>query len=383
VGFLFYLGVATFLIYLLFGLDLVRGNRSIRSLAEVRIPLPERPPKVTLVVAARNEERNIAQAIRSLLRLDYPDYELLVVNDRSEDATGAILAELGASEPRLRVIEVHEVPPGWLGKNHALWVGAQAAAGELLLFSDADIVMEPSVLSRAVSYLLEEKADHLAVTPVLKMPGLFLDMFGASFILYFCMFARPWKARDPKSSFHIGIGAFNLVRASAYWQAGSHQRIALRPDDDMKLGKIMKLSGFRQESAYGGGLLVVEWYATLGELIRGLEKNAFAGIDYRLTTLLFGALGHLTASVWPYLALFVTTGATRAVYLATVCLITLIFVDSVSFHGSKKWYAVAFPGTSLLFIYILLRTAALNLIHGGITWRGTFYPLKELRANKV
>jgi glycosyltransferase involved in cell wall biosynthesis len=383
VGFLFYLGVAIFLIYLLFGLDLVRGNRTIRSLAEVRTPLPPHPPKVTLVVAARNEERNIAQAIRSLLRLDYPDYELLVVNDRSEDVTGAILAELGANEPRLRVIEVHELPPGWLGKNHALWVGAQAAAGELLLFSDADIVMEPSVLSRAVSYLLEERADHLAVTPVLEMPGLFLDMFGASFILYFCMFARPWKARDPKSSFHIGIGAFNLVRASAYWQAGSHQRIALRPDDDMKLGKIMKLSGFRQESAYGGGLLVVEWYATLGELIRGLEKNAFAGIDYRLSTLLFGALGHLTASVWPYLALFVTTGATRAVYLATVCLITLIFVDSVGFHGSKKWYAVAFPGTSLLFIYILLRTAALNLIHGGITWRGTFYPLKELRANKV
>jgi len=383
VGFLFYLGLAIFALYFLFGLDLLRGNRSIRSLAAMPSALPPNPPKVSLVVAARNEERNIAQALDSLLRLDYPDYELLVVNDRSEDATGAILAELSAREPRLRVIQVTQLPPGWLGKNHALWTGAQAAQGELLLFSDADIVMEPPVLSRAVSYLLEVGADHLAVTPVLEMPGLLLDMFGASFILFFCMFARPWKARDPKSRFHIGIGAFNLVRAASYWQAGGHERIALRPDDDMKLGKIMKLAGFRQETAYGGGLLLVEWYATLGELIRGLEKNAFAGVDYRLSVLLPGALGHLTASVWPYLALFLTNGATRAVYAGVVTLISLIFVDSVGFHGTKKWYAIGFPCTALLFVYILLRTALLNLVHGGITWRGTFYPLKELRANKV
>ena len=381
--FLFYLGVAVFLAYLLFGLDLARGNRSIRSLAAMPTALPPHPPKVSLVVAARNEERNIAQALGSLLRLDYPDYELLVVNDRSEDATGRILAELSAQDPRLRVIEVARLPAGWLGKNHALWTGARAAAGELLLFSDADIIMEPPVLSRAVSYLLEEGIDHLAVTPVLEMPGLFLDMFGASFILFFCMFARPWKARDPGSRCHIGIGAFNLVRSAAYWRVGGHRRIALRPDDDMKLGKILKRGGFRQECAYGGGLLLVEWYATLGELIRGLEKNAFAGVDYRLSVLLLGALCQVAASVWPYLAVFLTTGATRGVYLAVVTLITLIFVDSVGFHRAKRWYAIAFPGTALLFIYILLRTAFLNLAHGGITWRGTFYPLKELRANKV
>jgi len=383
VDFLFYLGLAAFLFYFLSGLDLVRGNRSIRSLAAMPTALPPNPPKVSLVVAARNEERNIARAMGSLLRLDYPDYELLVVNDRSEDRTGVILEGLSARDPRLRVIQVTGLPKGWLGKNHALWIGARAAAGELLLFCDADIVMEPPVLSRAVSYLLEGGTDHLAVTPVLEMPSLFLDMFGASFILFFCMFARPWKARDPKSRCHIGIGAFNLVRAAAYWKAGGHLRIALRPDDDMKLGKIMKLAGFRQETAYGGGLLLVEWYATLGELVRGLEKNAFAGVDYRLSVLLPGAFCHLAASVWPYFALFLTTGATRAVYAAVVALITLIFVDSVGFHGTKRWYAVAFPCTALLFSYILLRTAFLNLAHGGITWRGTFYPLKELRANKV
>ena len=165
-----------------------------------------------------------------------------------------------------------------------------------------EAVADPPVLSRAVSYLLEQEVDHLAVTPVLEMPGLFLDMFGASFILFFCMFARPWKARDPKSSCHIGIGAFNLVRASAYWKVGGHRRIALRPDDDMKLGKILKLGGFRQESAYGGGLLVVEWYATLGELIRGLEKNAFAGLGYSVVRTTAACLALAACGILPFLA---------------------------------------------------------------------------------
>lgn len=382
-GWEFYLGIAVFLLYLWSAVDMARGNRSIRSLTALPTSLPPSPPKVTLVVAARNEERNIAQAIRSLLRLDYPDYELLVVDDRSEDRTGTILSELAGREPRLKVVTIAELPQGWLGKNHALWVGAQAAAGELILFCDADIVMEPPALSRAVSYFLEKYLDHLAVTPVLEMPGLFLDMFGASFILFFCMFVRPWKARDPKSSCHIGIGAFNLVRRAAYFEAGGHLRIALRPDDDLKLGKILKSAGFRQDAAYGGGLLLVEWYANLRELIRGLEKNAFAGMDYRLSLLLPGALCHLAGSVWPYLALFLTTGVTRLVYAATVLTIMLIFMDSVTFHHSKRWYAIAFPFTALLFVYILLRTALLNLLHGGITWRGTFYPLKELKNNRV
>ncbi|MDX9710132.1 MAG: hypothetical protein RBT64_11315, partial [Trichloromonas sp.] len=174
---------------------------------------------------------------------------------------------------------------------------------------------------------------------------------------------------------HIGIGAFNLVRADAYARVGGHRTIALRPDDDLKLGKILKKAGCRQDLAYGTGLLQVEWYAGVGQLIRGLEKNVYAGTDYRLWLALGG--------VWPYLAVFVTEGPTRLIYLAVVLLLSLLIADSARFHGFSPGYAFGFPLTSTLFAYIVLRTVILNRRQGGITWRGTFYPLDQLRANRV
>ncbi len=381
--FLFWLGLLTLVIYSLLGLDLVLGNRTVRFLRDILPELPPHPPRVSVIVAARNEERNIRTALSSLLGLDYPDYELIVVDDRSTDRTGVILKEMMSAAARLRVVHVAELPPGWLGKNHALWLGSKRATGELLLFTDADIVMAPSTLSRAVAYLLANGIDHLAVTPETHMPSIFLDMFGASFILFFSIFARPWKARDPKSSCHIGIGAFNLVQADAYCQAGGHEAIRMRPDDDMKLGKIVKFEGFRQDILFGAGFLSVEWYATIRDLVRGLEKNAFAGADYRITLVCLGIVFHCLASFFPFIALFVTRGPARTVYAAVAFLIIIVFLDSARYHNAKGWYVIGFPLTALLFAWILFRTMVLNLVQGGITWRGTFYPLAELKKNRV
>jgi hypothetical protein len=380
---LFWLAAATLVVTMLAGLELAVGNRSIHSLAEVAPDAGPEPPRVSVIVAARNEERNIREALTSLLRLDYPDYQLLVVDDRSEDATGSILDGMAATDRRLKVIHLEELPAGWLGKNHALWSGSLQADGELLLFTDADIVMEPTLLSRAVAYLQRSRIDHLAVTPAMRMPTHLLGMFGAAFIIFFSFFARPWKARDPRSRCHIGIGAFNLVRSAAYRQVGGHGTIRLRPDDDIKLGKILKGAGLRQEVAYGPEFMAVEWYATLGEVFRGLEKNAFAGTDYRASRVLGGAVLLAVGSIWPFVAPLVTAGPTRWLNLATAALVLLAAADSARFHGSRPWYAVAYPLMAALFIVILLRTMLLNLWQGGIRWRGTFYPLDELRRNRV
>jgi glycosyltransferase involved in cell wall biosynthesis len=386
-----WLAAITLAVYALAALDVMVGNRSVRSLRDVAPKFsPEAAPevrasapRVSVVTAARNEARNIREALRSLLELDYPDCELIVVDDRSEDRTGAILEQMAALDPRLKVLRVTELPTGWLGKNHALWQGSLQATGEILLFTDADVVMERSALARAVSFLEEERLDHLALTPRMNMPGTLLSMFGLAFILFFSLFARPWKARDPRSRRHIGIGAFNLVRAAAYRAVGGHETIRLRPDDDLKLGKILKRAGFRQDVAYGSDSISVEWYSSLGEAIRGLEKNAFAGCDYRVSVALSGVVFHLAASVWPYLAIFVTGGATRLLYCAVVALLTVLLADSAGFHGARRWHAIGFPLTAAIFAWIVLRTMILNLAHGGITWRGTFYPLAELKANRV
>jgi glycosyltransferase involved in cell wall biosynthesis len=381
--FLFFLAVVTAILYTLVGFDIVTGNRSVRSLRDVPATLPTDAPRVSVITAARNEERNIREALESLLTLDYPDIELIVVDDRSDDGTGAILAEMAATSPSLSVVRVTDLPAGWLGKNHALWCGAGRANGEILLFTDADIVMDPTVLSRAVRFLRENRLDHLAVTPRMTMPGTFLSMFGLSFILFFSVFARPWKARDPRSCCHIGIGAFNLVRAEAYRAVGGHETIRLRPDDDMKLGKILKIGGYASDVAYGPEFLAVEWYSSVGDAIRGLEKNAFAGCDYRVPLVLLGVIFHLLGSIFPYVALFVTTGASRLIYGGVVVLLTLLLADCARFHRARPWYAVGFAPSAALFCWILVRTMFLNLVQGGITWRGTFYPLRELKKNVV
>ena len=382
-GFSFWLAVMTLVLCLAAAIELYIGNRSVGALRDMS-PLPKGVPKrVSIIVAARNEERNIRTALQSLLDLAYPDYEVIVIDDRSEDGTGRILDDMAASSPRLRVIHIDRLPPGWLGKNHALWTGSRHATGEYLLFSDADIVMEPTVVTRAVAYMERQRLDHLAATPSMRMPTAFLGMFGASFIITFSLFTRPWKAKDPASRCHIGIGAFNMVRTAAYRQVGGHETIRLRPDDDIKLGKILKKAGFRQDVAYAPEFLAVEWYASVCEAVKGLEKNAFSGADYSIPLVLCGATLHTLCSVWPFAALFLTSGLTLGMNIAVAIVILLIFADCARFHHARVWHAVGYPLASSLFVLILLRTMILNLAQGGIYWRGTFYPLDELKANKV
>jgi cellulose synthase/poly-beta-1,6-N-acetylglucosamine synthase-like glycosyltransferase len=340
-------------------------------------------PRVSIVIPARNEERNLEEALRSVLALDYDNLEIEVVEDRSTDRTGEILERMAAAEPRLRVVRVRELPPGWLGKNHALWLGAGNATGEFLLFTDADVVMAPSILRRAVGAMVADGLDHLTASPEIDRPSALFEMFIGAFALFFALFTRPWKVKDPKSPHHVGIGAFNLVRASAYRAVGGHRTIAMRPDDDLKLGKILKTGGFRQEFAFGQGMLRVEWYASVRELIQGLMKNAFSGVDYRVSVVVRATLIQLALLVWPFLAIFVTHGATRWLNLASVLVLVALCWINAPLAGVRRWHGIGFPVATLLFLYIVWRATVLTLWNDGIDWRGTHYPLAELKANKV
>jgi glycosyltransferase involved in cell wall biosynthesis len=362
-------------------LDFAVGHRRLRFLED--IPPAKTGPPLSIVAAARNEARGIEAAVRSLLRLDYPALEIVIVNDRSTDETGAILERLAAEHPRLKVTTINELPEGWLGKNYALQSGAAPATGDLLLFTDADIVFEPSTLRRAVALIEEERIDHLAAIPDVRVPGLALNAFMAAFGVFFSLYSRPWKARDPRSNSHIGVGAFNLIRTAVYQAIGGHRAIAMRPDDDMKLGKVVKKHGFRQDVVSGRGFVVVEWYASLRELVDGLMKNAFAGVDYSLVKLAGSTLALFLMNVLPFLAVFFTDGVTRALYAVCVVLIVLIFSISARFGGAPLIFVLAYPFAALLFAYIMWRSALIAVTRGTITWRGTAYPLAAMRANRV
>ena len=193
------------------------------------MPLPDAEtratlPRVSVIVPARNEIEMVEPALRSVLDLDYPDLEVVAVDDRSDDATGSVLDTLAASDSRLKVIHVADLPVGWIGKNHALQRGAEIASGELLLFTDADVLFERTVLVRAVRHLMTHGYDHLTMPADVRVASAALELFVAAFALLFNGYFRPWRVSDPRSSAAVGFGSFNLVRRAAYERAGYHGR---------------------------------------------------------------------------------------------------------------------------------------------------------------
>jgi cellulose synthase/poly-beta-1,6-N-acetylglucosamine synthase-like glycosyltransferase len=340
-------------------------------------------PSISIVVAARNEARGIELAMRSLLSQDVPRLEVVAVDDRSDDATGAILDRLAQGEPRLRVVHVAELPAGWLGKNHALWLGAGHATGELLLFTDADVVMAPDTLRRAAAVVRADRLDHLTAGPHVDMPGWLLQTFGVWFGVMFALYTQPWKVKDPRSRAHVGVGAFNLLRAEAYRRIGTHRAIAMRPDDDMKLGKLVKKHGLRQDYVNAMTHVRVEWYHSLGEAVRGLRKNGFAGVDYRLWLILLVTVTQPILGIWPFVAVWVTDGPTRLLNAVVVAVALALFAGAARQQRVRWWYGVAYPLAIVLFLVVIWNATLYALIHRGIEWRGTHYPLDQLKANRV
>jgi hypothetical protein len=365
--------------------ELVVAGRSVGRLVN-RPPLdPDAAahPRVSIIVAARDEASRIEGALCSLLAQRYPRFEVIVVDDRSTDDTGSILERAQREDARLRVLRIDAVPGGWLGKNHALHRGAEVATGELLLFADADVHMDPTALSRAVGAMCETEVDHLTIIPGLVAPTRMTRLAVEYFWLFYQLYTRPWKVSDPHSAAHAGVGAFNMVRAELYWRMGGHTAIALRPDDDIKLGKLVKLRGGRSLVLLGPGLVSVEWYPSVRAFVRGMRKNSFASLDYSIPRLVGAITGGAVLQLWPFAALLLTTGPLLALYSVAALLLVVPLGVSMRRGGAPAWLALGYPLAAAVMLYAMAGSAVAALRHRGIEWRGTRYPLDMLRKNRV
>lgn len=362
--------------------DQYRGTGSMPRLAEYAFDGVATWPRVSICFAARDEARGVEQAVRSFLALDYPDLEVIGIDDRSSDVTGAILDRLAADDGRLHVCHLHELPPGWLGKNHALQRAGERASGDWLLFTDADVVLAPRALRQAVVAARCTGADHLAVAPQIDVSNWPLGVSVSVFLLLFGVYCRPWAARRP-GPWHVGIGAFNFVRAAAYRAVGGHVELRLRPDDDMKLGKRLKLGGYRTVALLGRGSVRVEWYRTVGELVRGLKKNAFAGLEYSGALVVAVLLLQFLFFLWPFFAVWTTAGLEQLGYAGSILALLWLHADLAEQQGWPRAYALGLPLGIVLFGFIVANSAVSALRTGNIEWRGTRYPLAALRANRV
>lgn len=339
-------------------------------------------PLVSILVPARDEEQEIESALRGMLGLDYPNFEVIAIDDRSEDATGRIMDRLAAEDPRCRVIHIRELPAGWLGKNYANHMAGKQARGEYLLFTDGDVKFRPEALRHAMGHMLERKIDHLTLYPDGGRGAFWEQVLLAYFVLWFSILTRAALARFrwAKRAF-VGVGAFNLVRREAYEAIGGHERLRLEVTDDMKLGKLLRLNGFRQDGVLGKPLVYVRWQTGVWGIIRGLEKNAFAGVSYSVPRMLLAVLAYLALGL--AVPAMMITGPGHAFFAAVVITMTLTFLGIAFEAGYSPWIAPCWPVGSVLFAYLIWRSAYIALRDGGITWRGTFYPLTELRRGMV
>lgn len=360
-------------------LDIAIGSRRLGSLGDIAPTTATDAPLVSIIVPACNEAETIGPALATLLDQEYARLEIIVVNDRSTDATGEILREMQQRHPGLIILDIHALPTGWLGKHHALHCGAALAKGEILLFTDADIHMAPDTVARAVPRLEQAGLDHLCLIFKNKAKGwllnsLILDAGGGLFLLF-----KPWLAGNPKSRRFMGVGAFNMVRRQAYEQVGGHAAIKTHPIDDLMLGKIIKEAGLRQECLSGYDFVTVEWYRSTGAMIDGLMKNIFALVNFNTALALAGTVGVILLTILPLWGVLFSHGPARLFFTLTVALRLAFFSQAARHGGLSPWLAPAALVTPYVTVYIILRAIFLTLKNKGITWRGSHYPLDELR----
>src|SRR5215813_4611869 len=347
---------------------------------------PKQNPHISIIVPARNEETDIEQSLCSLLALDYENYEVIAVNDRSSDRTGEIMDELAAtaaSSRILQIIHVKELPPQWLGKTHAMWTAARQATGDWLLFTDADVAFRPDSLRRVLAYAEAENADHVVLFPriVTKQPG--ERMMVAFFQTLFIFGHRPWKTADPKAADHMGVGAFNLVRRTVYESIGTYERLRLEVLDDMKLGKVVKNAGFRQRNVFGDDLISLHWAKGALGMVDNLTKNFFAVLSFQWWRVLASCFGVASLNLFPFAGIWFAHGWARVPYTMALLSMFGIYAGMSRRSPIPAYYLLLHPISTSLFLYILVRSMCVTLWHSGVIWRGTKYPLEELHRGMV
>lgn len=357
-----------------------RGLPEVEDLTDVAWDVaPRQEASLVVVVPARDEAESLRQTLDCLLAADYPQVFVVGVDDRSTDGTGKIFDKYAKRHPqRVGAIHVTELPEGWLGKVHAMQAAVDATQSDWVLFTDADVMLSPSILRRTLAFAESTDADHVVVMPTPEVKswteGL---MLGFLQLLGFWA-VRLWRVRDDAVGDAIGVGAFNLVRRSALEEMGGLLPQRLTVLEDVTLGRRIKAAGLKQEVAFAPGLVLVHWAKGARGIVRVMTKNLFSGFGFR-AWMAAGALGSLAVLFLGPLAgmLWWVTLLPSALSLLCVAAAYRMMGQTSLIPARHGWL---YPAGVALFAWAMVRSIGYTWWHGGIEWRGTVYPLSELRS---
>lgn len=344
---------------------------------------PEGNPSLTVIVPARNEAADIAATLHSLFAQDYPNIQIIAVDDRSTDATGSIIDTIAAQHPdRLRALHITELPSGWLGKTHAMALAARQATTDYLLFTDADVLFHPTAIRLCLASAVATHADHHVTVPTTLIKRFDEAAILGFFQIFSLWGARPWRIPNPKAIHDaIGIGAFNLLLREAYLQIGGFESLRMEIIEDVGLGRRIKRAGLAQRIVFGHGLVSLHWASGVGGLVNVMTKNLWAAFRFYISLAMLGCLWLLIFCVAP--AIGICLPQTRIPAILTLIAIALAYRLLSRHSGISIWYALFYPISALVFVFALLRSIMITLKQGGVIWRGTFYSLAELRKNSA
>ena len=366
-----------------YGLKVAYGAARLPWLKDYGAAKDEDCPRISLIFAARDEQEKLSAALETLVAIDYPHLEIIAVDDRSTDNTARILDAFAQNHPQLKVVHIRELPKGWLGKPHALQRGYEVSSGELLVFTDADVKFKSEALRRIVSLFRTRQLDHLALLGDVERSGFWDTVLLSFFGMGFQLATDPYNVSNPNSRSYVGVGAFQMLTRAVYERSGTHRRLAMEVVDDLKLGKLVKMAGFRSGVAVAQDYVSVAWHLGLGNLVRGVEKNFFAGAQFRIPVAAAQISALLVMNVIPFAGLLFGHGWIRLFAAISVLIATCFHLGVDLVMRVSPLYCLTLPLGATIFAYMVLRSTIITLRQGGIVWRDTFYPLDELRRGLV
>jgi len=370
----------------------LRGMASVLDLTERdQHNLPALPanegPDVTVIIPARDEQDSIQATLESLLDSEGISAQIVAIDDRSEDRTGEIMDAAAAKSSQdtntLEVIHNRDLPPGWLGKPHALALGVARARAPWLLFTDGDVIFAPQALQLALRAAAKAGADHFVLMPTLTHEGLLAAGVQGSIQVLGQWAARMWKVDDPKAKDFFGVGGFNLLRADAVEAFGGVERLRMEIVEDVSLGWLVKKELRRKSMmVLGPGLAKIAWMRGPFGIVSLLEKNAFAGFRYSIATAVLATALLVVQAVVPLLALAAGPWGVAA-SCTTYLSIAMSFYANRKLNGVSPFLSILYAPSVLILAWSFVRSTILTLKRGGVTWRGTLYPLDDLKRAMI